>query len=199
VLFSRAVPQVETEASGCAIRRAVGVEVCKSGAASRPLIETLCPALMGGHDHSDPDQPPIRESATRDPAGIDVVLVGAVGVPAGRVPVSGPLVKVDSALLVDDVDALLAVDVDNAVQFFACKPLVLDRCPHLSRIVDPWSRPLISSALDAMALRAGEPSLRPGAPASGQRDPTRVVAFPTVRPRGLKSVPVREPGVGGPS
>jgi hypothetical protein len=96
----------------------------------KPTVDRdTLPALMGGHDHSDPDQRPIRESATRDPAGIDVVLVGAVGVPAGRVPVSGPLVKVDSALLVDDVDALLAVDVDNVVQFFACKPLVLDRCP----------------------------------------------------------------------
>ena len=85
-----------------------------------------------GHDHSDPDQPPIREGAECDPARVDVMLEGRAAAPrrsarrnrAGPRQLSssfGPLVKFDSVLLVYEVDPLLAVDLGDAAQFFASR------------------------------------------------------------------------------
>lgn len=78
-----------------------------------------------GHDHSDPPEPSVRDCAERYPAAVDVVLepkvlyddgllAVSVCVPGRRTPLPGPLHELGAALLVDEVDALGAVDLDDA-------------------------------------------------------------------------------------
>ena len=81
------------------------------------------------HDHSDPNQPSVREGAECDPARVDVTLEGVplrrdgvlavpVRVPGGRAPVPAPLFEFGPTLLVDEVNTLGTVDLGDPRQLY---------------------------------------------------------------------------------
>src|SRR6516225_6281010 len=82
------------------------------------------------HDHSDPNQPSVREGAECDPARVDVTLEGVplrrdgvlavpMRVPGGRAPVPAPLFEFGPTLLIDQVNTLATVDLGDARQLCA--------------------------------------------------------------------------------